>query len=104
VREFDDKITGPYSGFEDADDYYSRAASARVIHKIAVPALILHALDDPFIRVTPGTYEAIRGNPEVMLIETRHGGHCAFLADANGYDGYWAEKMLLGFVLSSAGL
>lgn len=104
VREFDDKITGPYSGFENADDYYHRAASARVIHKIAVPALILHALDDPFIRITAGTYEAIRSNPELTLVETTHGGHCAFLADANGYDGYWAEKILLGFALSSAGV
>jgi uncharacterized protein len=103
VREFDDKITAPYSGFADAKDYYYRAASARVIHTIAVPTLVLHALDDPFIRITPETYEALQGNPEITLIETKHGGHCAFLADANGYDGYWAEKILLGFVLSAAG-
>lgn len=103
VREFDDKITGPYSGFSGADDYYYRAASARVIRNIAVPTLILHALDDPFIRITPETYQALRANPGITLIETKHGGHCAFLADANGCDGYWAEKMLLGFVLSTAG-
>jgi uncharacterized protein len=101
VREFDDKITALYSGFEGADDYYHRAASARVMDRIAVPALVLHALDDPFIRITPATRETIRANPQITLIETTHGGHCAFLADANGYDGYWAEKMLLTFIQST---
>src|SRR5579864_8190734 len=46
VREFDDKVTAPYSGFKDADDYYYRAASARVLEKITVPTLIVHAKDD----------------------------------------------------------
>ena len=52
LREFDDRITALYSGFSGADDYYNRAAAARVLDRIAVPALILHALDDPFIRLT----------------------------------------------------
>jgi predicted alpha/beta-fold hydrolase len=103
IREFDDKIMAPYSGFEGADDYYFRAASARVVEKISVPALILHALDDPFIRLLPETREKIAGNPHIALIETAHGGHCAFLAPANGYDGYWAERALLDFIKMAFG-
>ena len=41
IREFDQKIVAPYCGFRDADDYYYRAASARVIDRIAVPTLVL---------------------------------------------------------------
>src|SRR5580704_6163720 len=63
LREFDDRITALYSGFSGADDYYNRAAAARVLDRIAVPALILHALDDPFIRLTVETREKIRANP-----------------------------------------
>ena len=55
LREFDDKIVARYCGFRDADDYYYRAASARVVDRIATPTLILLALDDPFIRLTPET-------------------------------------------------
>ena len=55
MRQFDDKITARYSGFTGADDYYDRASSSRVASQIAVPALILHALDDPFIRMLPST-------------------------------------------------
>jgi len=105
LREFDDRITALYSGFSSADDYYYRAAAARVIDRIAVPTLILHALDDPFIRLTAETRETINANPNITLMESEHGGHCAFLAqpdDANGYDGYWAEHTLLHFLLAHA--
>jgi uncharacterized protein len=100
LRQFDDQITARYSGFQGADDYYDRASSSHGAAQIAVPALILHALDDPFIRMLPSTRAALLANPGVRLMETAHGGHCAFLVPAGGYDGYWAEKMLLDFLLS----
>lgn len=105
LREFDHRITALYSGFQSADDYYSRAASARVLDRIAVPTLLIHACDDPFIRFLPETCAIIAANPNITLLETAHGGHCAFLAApeaANGNDGYWAEHTALRFVLSHA--
>ncbi len=81
LREFDDRITALYSGFSGADDYYYRAAAARVLDRIAVPTLILHALDDPFIRLTSESREKIKANPNITLLESEHGGHCAFLAE-----------------------
>jgi predicted alpha/beta-fold hydrolase len=105
LREFDDRITALYSGFKSADDYYYRAAAARVLDRIAVPTLILHALDDPFVRLIPNTRELIAANPNITFIETAHGGHCAFLAkpdDASGNDGYWAEHTALRFVFEHA--
>jgi uncharacterized protein len=98
VREFDDVITAPYSGFAGADDYYHRAAAARVIDQIGVPTLIVHAQDDPFIRILPETRAKVLANPHIQFIETRHGGHCAFLAEPNGYDGRWAERKIVEFV------
>ena len=102
LRQFDDKITARYSGFRGADDYYDRSSSSRWAPQIAVPTLILHALDDPFIRMLPSTRAALLANHRVRLVETTHGGHCAFLAPAAQYDGYWAEKILLDFLLSTA--
>ncbi|SEG66446.1 hypothetical protein SAMN05421819_4127 [Bryocella elongata] len=106
IRDFDEYITALYSGFRNADDYYYRAAAARVLDRIAVPTLILHATDDPFIRFTAETRAKIEDNPNITLIETEHGGHCAFLAEpdaSNDYDGYWAEHQALRFVLEHAG-
>ncbi len=80
IRTYDEYIVAPNCGFLGADDYYDRAASARVIDRIAVPTLILHALDDPFIRILPETREKIDSNPNIAFVETERGGHCAFLA------------------------
>jgi predicted alpha/beta-fold hydrolase len=97
IREFDDVITARYCGFEGAQDYYTRAAAARVVDRIALPALIVHAADDPFIRLLPETRAKIAANPHITLLETTHGGHCAFLAQPNGYDGRWAERQIMHF-------
>ncbi|HUI85243.1 MAG TPA: alpha/beta fold hydrolase [Candidatus Binatia bacterium] len=101
LRDFDDQITARYSEFRDAQDYYTRAAAARVVDRIALPTLVLHALDDPFIRLMPETREKLLRNPQVTFIETRNGGHCAFLAPANGYDGRWAERQTIAFIQRS---
>jgi predicted alpha/beta-fold hydrolase len=98
LREFDDRITAYYCGFAGADDYYARAAASNVLDFVAVPALILHAANDPFIRILPPTRAKIAGNPNVAFFESADGGHCAFLAEANGYDGRWAERQVVEFL------
>jgi len=100
LRLFDDRITAHYCGFTGADDYYARAAAANVVDRIAVPGLILHAANDPFIRMQPETLRKIADNPYLTYIETTDGGHCAFVGepDGNGYDGHWAEREVVEFV------
>jgi hypothetical protein len=100
LREFDDQITARYCGFAGAQDYYTRAASANVLDRIAVPTLIIHAEDDPFIRVLPLTRQKLLTNPHITYVETAHGGHCAFLAESSGYDGRWAERQAIAFLQS----
>ena len=101
LRLFDDRITAYYCGFANADDYYARAAAANVVDRIAVPALIIHAVNDPFIRVQAETARRIATNPNITYVETGDGGHCAFLAQRNGADGddgRWAEREAVEFV------
>jgi uncharacterized protein len=99
LRDFDDKMTAYYSGFAGAADYYARAAAANVVGRIAVPALILHAANDPFIRITAETRRKIASNPNITFVETEDGGHCAFLGTRTGADdGYWAENQMVNFL------
>jgi len=100
MRDFDQEIVARYGGFADADDYYHSVASSRYADALRVPTLIVHSEDDPFIRFLSQTREALIENPAVTLIETQHGGHCAFLAPATavGDDGRWAEATLLRFL------
>jgi hypothetical protein len=103
LRDFDDKIVARYCGFRDADDYYYRAAAARVIHRVAVPTLILHAQDDPFIRLLPDTRARLIANPHISFVETRHGGHCAFLSRGLGDEIHWAEAALIRYLQTVTG-
>jgi predicted alpha/beta-fold hydrolase len=103
LRDFDDKIVARYCDFRDADDYYFRAAAARVVDGIAVPALILQAVDDPFIRLQSETRAVLHANPHVTLIETPHGGHCAYLSRDPGEEIHWAEATVIRYLLAVTG-
>jgi predicted alpha/beta-fold hydrolase len=98
LREFDDQVTAHYCGFEGASDYYERSAAANVVDRIAVPTLILHAANDPFIRILPETRQKILANPHITFVETEDGGHCSFLAQPDGDDGRWAERQVVEFL------
>ena len=99
IRDFDDKIVARYCGFRDADDYYYRAASARVVDRIATPTLILSAKDDPFIRLFPETRARLAGNPHITFVEPQHGGHCAFLGRGAGDEMHWAEAAVVRYLV-----
>jgi predicted alpha/beta-fold hydrolase len=98
IRQFDQKIVARYCDFRDADDYYYRAAAARVIDHVAVPTLILCAQDDPFIRFFPETRARILANPHITFVETRHGGHCAFVGRRSTDGINWAEAAVVRFL------
>ncbi len=100
LREFDDRVTAYYCGFTGADDYYARAAAADVVSRIARPALVIHAANDPFVRILPETRQALLSNRNITYIETADGGHCAFVGERDGdpaYDGRWAEREVVEF-------
>lgn len=98
LRQFDDRVTAYYCGFSGADDYYARASATNAVERIAVPALILHASNDPFVRILPRTRERILSNPNIAYVESEDGGHCAFVGARHGDDdGRWAEREVVEF-------
>ena len=101
VREFDDRITARYMGFAGAADYYDKASSSHVLERIAVPTLVIHADDDPFIVLSAESQRKLETNPNVTLLHTKHGGHCAFICEpgTDGSDGgHWAERKIVEFM------
>ena len=100
LREFDDRVTAYYCDYTGADDYYARAAAANVVAKIAVPALVIHAANDPFVRILPETRKNLLANRNITYIETEDGGHCAFVGERDDdptFDGRWAEREVVEF-------
>lgn len=91
LREFDEQVTAPLHGFRNADDYYHRCSGLPLLRHIAVPTLLIHAADDPFMdqSVIPQPGEL---SPRVRLELSRHGGHVGFLHGAPWRPRYWLEE------------
>ena len=92
IYEFDDQITAPFNHFVNATDYYQRSSSAQFLGKIQTPTLILHALDDPFMRpsIVPSPEQL---SPSVSLELTKHGGHVGFMTGRVPWKlGYWLDE------------
>ena len=100
IREFDNDITAPYSGYRDADDIYTSISSSRWVERIAVPTLVIQSNDDPFIRLLPVTRDKVRKNPHITFLETEHGGHCGFVAPGRRW---WTEEVVESFFASALG-
>ena len=99
LREFDDRYTSVAHGFADAADYYNRASSLRVIDRIRIPTLIIHAEDDPFIPFAPLLDPLVANNLYLLLLGPHHGGHVAFISAGreNDSDRFWAENRVVEF-------
>ncbi len=93
-----DEVFQRYNGFNGAQDYYSKASSLPFIERIRVPALIIHAADDPFIPFEPFNDRRVVDNQSVLLISSRHGGHVAFCGERQSdEDRAWAENRAVEF-------
>jgi predicted alpha/beta-fold hydrolase len=98
IQEFDEVFTSKANGFANAAEYYHEASSVRIVDRIRVPTLIIHAEDDPFIPFQPLTEKAFVDNPYLLLVKTEHGGHVAFIAsDDKTEDRFWAENRVVEF-------
>jgi uncharacterized protein len=77
LYEFDDIFTAPLHGFRDAREYYARASAKPHLHRIRIPALVLNALNDPFVpaRSLPAQSEV---GKHVTLWQPAEGGHVGF--------------------------
>jgi uncharacterized protein len=96
LREFDDKITAPNSGYRDAADYYFQCSALRVVDRIHVPTLILASKDDPVVPAETFSDPAITANRRIRVILCEHGGHGAFVS-SDSADRFWAEARVVEF-------
>jgi predicted alpha/beta-fold hydrolase len=89
--EFDDVVTAPVHGFENADDYYARCSSIRWIARIRVPTLLLSAADDPFLppEVLAGVQRIADENHFLRTEFPERGGHVGFIGGKNPFRPYY---------------
>jgi predicted alpha/beta-fold hydrolase len=93
LYELDDVYTAPRHGFAGAEDYYARCSAGPLIPKIAIPGLVIHAEDDPFI--PPDPFRDIPFPPHLTLELVGSGGHLGYLSKTRWQgDHRWLDARL----------
>jgi uncharacterized protein len=96
-KDFDERYTAPLHGFESAADYWEKASSKPLLPRIAVPTLLVNALDDPFLASPCYPYQEAMANPHLFLETPRAGGHAGFVSFRRGGE-YWSESRAIEFL------
>jgi len=98
VREYDDRITAPFGGYDGAADYYARSSAGPHLASIALRTLVLSAADDPMIPVR--SVEPWPTAPSVRREVTTTGGHVGFVGRSSAPGWFWAPERALDFLES----
>ncbi len=99
--EFDDHFTAPLHGFADAADYYARASSAPVVHRVQHPLLLLSAVNDPFLPadVLEQVSHSVRDNVYVTTEFPQKGGHVGFVSGVTPWRAeYYGERRAVEYL------
>lgn len=97
LYEFDDRVTAPIHGFEDADHYYHSCSSARFMDTIQTDTLIIHSQEDPICRFEWTPFHDIQRNPALTPCFPKKGGHVGFWSQPAG----WLNKKIGDFFIQS---
>jgi predicted alpha/beta-fold hydrolase len=96
--QYDDRVVARLHGFKNVQDYYQRSSSRQFLNSIAIPTLLIQALDDPFMteEVLPDLGEL---SSTIHLEITQGGGHVGFVAGENPFrPDYWLEQRIPEFL------
>lgn len=78
IEEYDRYYTAPLNGFADEVDYYDKVMCGCFVGDIAIPALVIRSVDDPFF-YDEVPRDTLAANKNITALITEHGGHCGFI-------------------------
>ena len=96
-KHFDDRYTAPIHGFKNAEDYWARCSCRGLLHKIAVPSLIVNAANDPILGGKCYPHAEAAENRNILLEVPKSGGHVGFI-EFNREKLYWSERRAVDFI------
>lgn len=96
---FDTLFTAKLHGFRDAADFYQSVSADNWMDQIAVPTLILNALNDPLLGDACYPIALAESKKEIVLETPKFGGHTGFVS--KGLEFTYAEFRVLDFLKSN---
>lgn len=97
-RAFDDLVTAPVHGFDDAMHYWRTQSCSPFVAAIRRPTLVVSALDDPLCDPAAIPRDALHDSPHLTPVVCAHGGHVAFVEGGTPWwPRRWAEARAFAF-------
>lgn len=95
--QYDDLVTAPLHGFDNAVDYYTKSSSLQYIPNIKIPVLLINAKNDSFLSEKSYPKE-LAGTSDLFHLEVPDfGGHVGFVSRAlKNY--YWIDLRVKSFL------
>jgi predicted alpha/beta-fold hydrolase len=93
---FDTHFTAKLHGFKDADDFYRGVSADNWMSQIAIPTLIVNALNDPLLGPECYPISLAESKKELILEMPKRGGHTGFVI--KGEEFTYAESRVLNFL------
>jgi predicted alpha/beta-fold hydrolase len=95
ILDFDERVVAPMNGFTGAEDYYVHSAAHPLLPQIAVPTLVIHARNDPWIPAEAYLQFDWKRNPKLVPLLPRGGGHVGF--HGLGHEVPWHDRCAVSF-------
>lgn len=96
LMQFDDLVTAPLHGFENADDYYKKCSSAQFLRHIKTDTLLIQSKNDPLIPAS-ALPSASSLSASVRMELSSKGGHVGFISSDKEN---WLEKRIAGHLIA----
>ena len=96
IWEFDHRFTAPRNGYPSAESYYADNSGERYLNGIAVPTLVVYALDDPWIPADAYRRFDWRRQPDLVPLLPESGGHVGFQGSDRSMA--WHDQAILQFL------
>jgi predicted alpha/beta-fold hydrolase len=98
--DFDDAVTAPLHGFENAEDYYARSSSIAFLSRVCVPTLLFSALDDPIVprSVNESVFRQHSQSSVLTCDFTEHGGHVGWVEGPPWSPNFYMEARVVEYL------
>lgn len=99
LAHLDARYTAPWNGFASELQYYQQCSSKPLLHKIAIPALLINPKDDTFLSPDCYPYTEAKNSRHFYLETPEKGGHCAMLLN-HAFNESYMENRIFEFLES----
>ncbi len=89
LLQFDNLLTAPMHGYQNAQDYYQQCSGLQFLDNIDIPTRIIHSKDDPFMTTAVIPTHTLPNCVHYQL--TENGGHVGFINGSFTKPNFWLE-------------